>query len=1185
MKKTLLVFSLILIMALPAIARAPQKSISQQGKATSLDTDTYIDVNSILMLFANDGAFATDLGGLFGKTDGFYFPYTGVEDILSGFNTTSAIYAAGLWIGAQDVATGDTLICLAEYSEEYVPGPMANGTFQEDNSSFRVYKLYSDSLADNPNDDYNNWPANQGAPVNDDGTPAMIGDQMLWTVYNDGDVSAHTNNSGKTDPLGIEVQQTVFGFDRTGSLANIVFLRFKVMNKGTKDLKETYVSLWSDPDLGDAGDDLDGCDTILSLGYVYNGDNDDGTYGSKAPAVGFDFFQGPLIETGDMADTAIMWDQKWPGFQNMGMTAFAKYINGTDPQNKTETYNYMQGLSPDGSDYTDDQGVVTTFHFAGDPVTGTGSLDFDPADRRFMVTTGPFDFAVGDSTEILAAIVIGQGSDRLSSITLMKEIDASAQRIYESGFNPPPPPAKPEVTVVELDEHIVLTWTDISEIENGAYPYEGYTVYQGEGPSGPWTLLDNFDLDNDVSVVVDTFFNSTTGAPFPVVVKDGKNTGLQHYYSITGDVFSGNSLRNNTTYYFKVEAYSVDQTKLAGEQSLTSERIVSGIPHSSRPTVSYNNDFDDILDYTHVAGISQGQVFATVVDPSALNGHEYEVTFVLDTVLIDTTYDIEIQIDLDTISVDTVVTEDTTLFETLETLTDTCDVIWTGTEVEILLCVDTTLDSTVITIDTTLDILAQPFTHDTTLVDTCDLSWDGVNITVLFCDSTILDSMIVDTSTTITEDIMISWNLTDLTTGEVLISKYRNQEDDEDYPIIDGMKIKVTGPQPGFLSFQTVANGAGPIDPPEAGAFTWYDFPVPTDVDPDGYITEGQQVGEGHWGIHTGGSGRYTFETFLDRTFRGDAVRIANFGAYDWEWRFTGSNDDPGVGGGYCVQAFTNGVPFWVPFELWRVGIGTPDDASDDVRLIPWVFDDDEDGGPGDDIFDVSAWGSEDIPEGCGPGGCEHTVSGGTNDPFTDWVYWKLPTDASPGTAGYDAFEAVMLSDPDSWGYEEAAVMDRTVLVNWNGGSFPAEFNQDMPEVGTVFRMVANKPNALTDVFRFTSPATTALAPSVDLLENIRAVPNPYYLFSGYDNSVFNRNLKFTNLPEKCTIRIFSLSGDLIASVEKDDMLTETSWDLVNSNGVPIASGIYIYAVEAPGFGQKVGKIAIFVEKEQLGQY
>jgi len=758
MNKKLVICYLVLLMALPVIAAPPQKS-SVGGKATALDTGTYIDVNQIMMLVSNDGAFATDLGGLFGRVDGFYFPYSGVDRINSGQETRTVIYAAGLWMGAVDTVTNDTLICLAEYSEEYGPGPMtADGSFQPDafeNPAYKVYKIYSDSLEDNPNLDYTNWPADQGAPVDDEDKPAILGDQMLWTVYNDADATLHTNNSGKTDPMGLEVQQTTFGFDRTGSLSQIVFIKFKLINKGGRNLKDAYVSLWSDPDLGDAGDDLVGCDTNLSIGYCYNANDDDGTYGSRPPAVGFDFFQGPLVPAtpGDTLDdgtpmVAIMWGDSIPGFVNMGMTRFAKYINGTDPQNKTETYNYMQGLLANGSPYMYD-GQPTTYYGTGDPVADEGDLDDDAADRRFMVTTGPFDFGPGDSTEIITAIVVGWGANRLNSITLMKQIDASAQRTYEKFFNPPPPPMNPIVSVTELDQRITLLWTDTSEIDQGVAAFEGYTVYQGESPAGPWMMLANYDVINGIMGIADTFYNAALQELVPVLVKEGTDSGIKRYFSTTKDAINSADLYNNTRYYFKVEAYSYDPTRPRGEQTLTSQTIKTVTPHATVLGMQLNNAYSDTLETVHYGPfLSDGSVLPLVVDPYLLKDQSFMVTFGEDTVT-GIVYDTSMTI-----------TEDTTFN------LDTCAIAW-----------DTLGDSVILTL-----------CYDLITYDTSDFAVDTM----------------YDTA------ITVFWNLFNTTGGTTtpILTRQFNQSGDDDYPYLDGMLLKVEGPPPEVADWDWLPDAA-----------------------------------------------------------------------------------------------------------------------------------------------------------------------------------------------------------------------------------------------------------------------------------------------------------------------------------------------------------------------------------------
>jgi hypothetical protein len=455
------------------------------------------------------------------------------------------------------------------------------------------------------------------------------------------------------------------------------------------------------------------------------------------------------------------------------------------------------------------------------------------------------------------------------------------------------------------------------------------------------------------------------------------------------------------------------------------------------------------------------------------------------------------------------------------------------------------------------------------LADPPDTTWDTVNGTV--------------------------WHVINTTTGDTVVNNWVNQSGElgNDYPVAEGLLFEVSGPPFGIASFQCVANANGPIDPPEAAAapaaFNGYNFPTPTGVDPDGMPTAGQQVGPATWLFHTGGD-RQTFDEWIDRTFRGDADRLATLGGYDWEMRFTGENSNPGINGSMAWAAFTSGNAFWVPFELWRIGISTPDDPSDDVKLIPWIFDD-----GGDSLYYMSSWGAD--PD-CGPGGCDHPVSGGPNDPYTDWVYWKVPGDESPGTAGYDFFEAAMLSDPTAWeGSYEHAVMDRTVLVNWNGdttldasggATVPSGYNQDLPELGTIFRLITEKPNMPTDEYVFNSAnlnPSVAATGAESLLDNVKAVPNPYYLFSSYDASVVVREMKFTNLPVECTITIYNLGGDRVRFLEKNNNSTEQTWNMLNETSIPVASGIYIYVVEAPGFGQKIGKMAIFTETEQLNQF
>ncbi|HMB71309.1 MAG TPA: hypothetical protein VKU85_18510, partial [bacterium] len=78
------------------------------------------------------------------------------------------------------------------------------------------------------------------------------------------------------------------------------------------------------------------------------------------------------------------------------------------------------------------------------------------------------------------------------------------------------------------------------------------------------------------------------------------------------------------------------------------------------------------------------------------------------------------------------------------------------------------------------------------------------------------------------------------------------------------------------------------------------------------------------------------------------------------------------------------------------------------------------------------------------------------------------------------------------------------------------------------------------------------------------------------------RRLKFFNLPERATIRIFSLAGDLVAELEHDDALVgpgnrgQTSWNLISRNNQDTVSGVYLYHVESQMDGStKIGKFVV----------
>jgi len=83
-------------------------------------------------------------------------------------------------------------------------------------------------------------------------------------------------------------------------------------------------------------------------------------------------------------------------------------------------------------------------------------------------------------------------------------------------------------------------------------------------------------------------------------------------------------------------------------------------------------------------------------------------------------------------------------------------------------------------------------------------------------------------------------------------------------------------------------------------------------------------------------------------------------------------------------------------------------------------------------------------------------------------------------------------------------------------------------------------------------------------LETILVVPNPYRAAEVWDQPGVHE-VHFINLPEKATIKIYTIAGDLVAQLEHNDTVRDFEpWNLKNGKGNDVASGIYIYRVESP---------------------
>jgi hypothetical protein len=100
------------------------------------------------------------------------------------------------------------------------------------------------------------------------------------------------------------------------------------------------------------------------------------------------------------------------------------------------------------------------------------------------------------------------------------------------------------------------------------------------------------------------------------------------------------------------------------------------------------------------------------------------------------------------------------------------------------------------------------------------------------------------------------------------------------------------------------------------------------------------------------------------------------------------------------------------------------------------------------------------------------------------------------------------------------------------------------------------------------------------VMDNIKVVPNPYIVRNDWELSPDYAKIQFTHLPHKCTIRIYTLAGDLIRTIDHDVGENDLSrggteeWDVLTKYDQKPASGVYIYHINSE-WGTRTGKIAI----------
>jgi len=838
-----------------------------------------------------------------------------------------------------------------------------------------------------------------------------------------------------------------------------------------------------------------------------------------------------------------------------------------------------------------------------------------PFDRRFAQSAGPFILRPGAVNNITLGVVWAQSTSGgpFESVKQLFAADDKAQALFDNCFNVLEGPYAPDLQIQELENSLIITLHNPNASNNANedyiefdpeivspdsievdryYRFQGYQVYQIKSKDVSANNLDDItkarlvfqcDVEDDVSKLINYTFDSEINASVPTVEVNGENKGIRHSFMVTEDLFANGdrTLVNFKKYYYMAIAYAYndyqtytpdDPASINGQKKpyLSSRKATFGeikpylaIPH--HPAVEGNGtsygtyygwspiirQVEGIGNGNRTLGLTErciadilangevkvpeydhglGPIDVKVIDPLNLKPGDYEIIF-------------EKEIE-----------------EKVGGLVDSCE--WVITR----------------TFEGITESLNSDFpigTYNEQLFP----EW-GISVTIKQSEYT-PDPETVQASGYFTPPIGATISYSD--SSKIWLTGV--EDSDQNYP----------------TNWIRVGSNIPPMDPdPSCSDNLWINNPC-FYYDRSPILDPGQK-----------------WESLLSGTIT--AFKYLGFESFGMPLGSPASVAGGGNGyfnvssaiGAYRIQTMhdvdivlTNDKDFWTRCVVIEMNDNENQTVGEsDVLEIRNQASVDKDGDPIEGetgmgwfpgyainvntgqrlnmIFGENSWLAGENGNDMIWNPSSNLVSS-TNEPLLGGMHYVYVLNAVNGMPIYDkgkyAYENLSLKTNTghknvfgscTWVWEPMLEPFHEVLES--DVTIQARVNKPYTEYPETQSTNQGRPRyeftiSAEDMVRFEQ--TDVLK---SLLDIINIVPNPYYAYSEYEQTRLDNRVKFTNLPQKCNITIFSMAGQLIKQIEKDNEITSLDWDITNMKGVPITSGVYIIHVEVPGVGEKVLK-------------
>lgn len=856
-------------------------------------------------------------------------------------------------------------------------------------------------------------------------------------------------------------------------------------------------------------------------------------------------------------------------------------------------------------------------------------------DRRFVQSAGPFTLLPGALNNITVGVVYARGSSgNLSSIDRLRFADDKAQRLFDNCFQILEGPDAPQLTIQELDKELILTidpYAAGNDIEayvrrdpnivipadapagaDDLYRFEGYQIFQmlnedasvsDIGDIDKARLVAQVDLDNDVTQLINWELDNSINAEVPREMVNGNDEGLRHTFRVTRDLFAqgDDRLINHKKYYYIAIAYGYNNFKTF-DPSDPNQLDGQKMPYIPSRTSFDGTEIKSVPAIPHIPTVENG---GTVLN--AQYGDGVEIT------RIEGTGNGGNELDLTEASLAKIVTDYRSAEITYKAgkgpidikIVDPLNVISDEFEIRFL-SGNATGD-----IDTASWELTRLSTGEV-FQSNNDLSIGGEQYFPDFGFSVSIKQFINDSATVVTNITqnlpgpnrvsteLINWDLQYPNGGPEWLSGFFDGEGlNRNNWIRSGTQLASED-----APFETPYNDWRGLDNEQqfeaifGGSIApWRLMPFSNDDENRNFPVSGPMasaLSQGFNGIqfvnsvdlvYTPDKSKWTRCVVLEA---GSNTNLTEGNAQKLRVRQAASVDKNGNTGTAEANVVSSTGMSWFPgyaidIETGeRLNIAFAEDsylANDNGR---------------DMIFNPTSKFFEG--NGSVVGGGKHWVfvfrnndptagllnhwdmknyDGGQNiydvatDPVTDklwsscmWVHWPMVTSESDFLSS-----EVKLKLRVTTPYRRYSTQP-PFFVNYSGSPFTEASDNEG---------IANSQNDWRGLYRFSTAKVATQTAITDTakseLDLINVVPNPYYAYSNYERTRLDNVVKFTNLPDQCTIKIYTVNGSLIRTFTKDDnTITSIDWDLKNFKGVPIAGGVYLIHVNVPNVGEKILK-------------